>query len=99
MPSKMWKLIIPLRDLRLSVNESFMRFPMSVGALSSQGEPRGKQARLRRFHHFKGLTICVGFSAQVSRRVLWLLGWPGLLHYSGTHVAVCGDRTCRSRAL
>ena len=63
-------------------------------------ESQGKEARfIDVFSHFNGLTICVGFSAQMSWLVFLLLGWSGLLNYGSTHVAVCRNRTCGSRAL
>ena len=36
---------------------------------------------------------------QIPWLVFLFLGWSGLLYYSSTHVAVCRNRTCGSRAL
>lgn len=69
---------------------------MHFQVLESQGkEERFIDVSIR----FNGLTICVGFSAQMSWLVFLFLGWSGLLYYRSTQVAVCGNRTCGSRTL
>lgn len=49
--------------------------------------------------HFRGPTICIGFSAQMSWLVFLFLGRSGFLDDSSAHVAVCRHGARRPRAL
>jgi hypothetical protein len=60
--------------------------------ISLATETSGNQASLIDVG-FSGLTICVGFPAQMSWLVFLLLGGSGFLDHNSTHVAVCGHRT------
>lgn len=49
--------------------------------------------------HFRGPTICIGFSAQMSWLVFLFLGRSGFLDDSSAHVAVCRHGARGPRAL